>query len=265
MNLLTLNCHSWQEENQMEKIQHLAQTIKEKAYDVIALQEVSQSIDAPLVQDNIKENNFGLVLQQELAKLGVPDYQLVWDFAHMGYDTYEEGLAILTRLPIIASHSFFVSKGEDTDYWKTRKIVGVTVENGESELSFYTCHLGWWTDEEEPAHYQIDHLLDAVKARTAPFFLMGDFNNSAHIKGEGYELLTVEHGLYDTYLLASEKDSGITVRGKIAGWDENKQDLRIDLILASEQVDVDSSLVVFNGENKDVVSDHFGVEVRVRL
>lgn len=45
MKLLTLNCHAWQEENQIEKIQHLAQVIKEKQYDVIALQEVMQLID----------------------------------------------------------------------------------------------------------------------------------------------------------------------------------------------------------------------------
>ena len=42
MKLLTLNCHSWQEENQIEKIKYLAKIIKEKQYDVIALQEVSQ-------------------------------------------------------------------------------------------------------------------------------------------------------------------------------------------------------------------------------
>ena len=46
MKLLTLNCHSWQEENQIEKIKYLAKIIKEKQYDVIALQEVSQNIDS---------------------------------------------------------------------------------------------------------------------------------------------------------------------------------------------------------------------------
>ena len=40
MKLLTLNCHSWQEDNQIEKIKYLAKIIKEKQYDVIALQEV---------------------------------------------------------------------------------------------------------------------------------------------------------------------------------------------------------------------------------
>lgn len=41
MNLLTLNRHSWHEENQHDKIRHCAETIKEKDYDVIALQEVN--------------------------------------------------------------------------------------------------------------------------------------------------------------------------------------------------------------------------------
>ncbi|WP_226681807.1 endonuclease/exonuclease/phosphatase family protein [Sutcliffiella horikoshii] len=264
MNLLTLNCHSWQEENQMEKIQHIARAIKEQAYDVIALQEVSQSIDAEVVKGNVKQNNFGLVLQQELEKLGVSDYELVWDFAHMGYDTYEEGLAILTRHPIKKTHSFFVSKSTDTDFWKTRKIVGVTAEVHGEEMSFYTCHLGWWSDEEEPAKYQMEQLLEKVQGKD-PYFLMGDFNNSAHIKGEGYEYLTSTARLHDTYLLASEKDSGVTVEGKIAGWDENKQDLRIDLILASSPVSATSSKVVFNGQNREVVSDHYGVEVTVEI
>ena len=52
MKLLTLNCHAWQEENQMEKIQYLAQVIKEKQYDIIALQEVSQLINT---EDLVKQ------------------------------------------------------------------------------------------------------------------------------------------------------------------------------------------------------------------
>ena len=62
MKLLTLNCHSWQEENQVEKIKYLASVIKEKQYDVIALQEVSQRIDAKSVDSRIKEDNFAKLL-----------------------------------------------------------------------------------------------------------------------------------------------------------------------------------------------------------
>ncbi|MDZ5034803.1 endonuclease, partial [Clostridium perfringens] len=49
MRLLTLNCHSWMEEDQVEKIKYLAKIIKENQYDVIALQEVSQSIKEDII------------------------------------------------------------------------------------------------------------------------------------------------------------------------------------------------------------------------
>ncbi|WP_096156270.1 endonuclease/exonuclease/phosphatase family protein [Bacillus sp. FJAT-45066] len=260
MKLLTLNCHSWQEENQEAKIKHLAETIKEKAYDVIALQEVSQSQNGQIVYDNVKEDNYAYVLLMELEKLGVSDYSLVWDLAHYGYEVLEEGVAILTKHPIVGRDSFFVSKAEVPTIWKTRKIVGATIEFQGEPLSFYSCHLGWWGDEEEPAKYQMEQLLSKFDSKKA--FFMGDFNNSAHIRGEGYDFL-LKNGFIDTYTAAVERDSGVTVEGKIAGWDENKQDLRIDLILTNFEVSVQSSKVIFNGENKEVVSDHYGVEVEV--
>ena len=261
MKLLTLNCHSWQEENQMEKIKTLANTIQEKSYDVIALQEVSQLEDGPIVYDQLKKNNYALVLLDELKQLGVTDYHLVWGFAHMGYPGYEEGLAILSKHPITNKEIFFVTEGRST--WKARSIVCATIQYNERLLSFYSCHLGWWHDEEEPCKFQMDSLLQKLD-RSHPFFLMGDFNNSADIRDEGYDYL-LSNGLYDTYKLAEDKDSGITVKGKIAGWDENKQDLRIDLILSSDEVKVLSSKVIFNGEHKPVVSDHYGVETEISM
>ena len=65
MKLLTLNCHSWMEENQLEKIKYLAEIIKEKQYDVISFQEVSQSIEKSVVSGDIKEDNFIYLLNKE--------------------------------------------------------------------------------------------------------------------------------------------------------------------------------------------------------
>jgi maltose 6'-phosphate phosphatase len=263
MKLLTLNCHSWQEEQQLEKIQQIAKVIQQNEYDVIALQEVSQSIDAHLIYDGIKADNFALMLLQEMKKLGVMDYTFIWDFSHIGYDVYEEGLAILTKLPATEISSFFISQNTDTTYWKTRKIIGAKLQYEGQLLSFYSCHLGWWQDEEEPFAYQADTLLAHVP-QNEPFFLMGDFNNNAFLRGEGYDYL-LSKGLLDTYDLAEEKDSGVTVQGKIAGWDENKLDLRLDLILTNTPVHVKRSAVIFNGNHEQVVSDHYGVEIEIEL
>ncbi|MGG1631871.1 endonuclease/exonuclease/phosphatase family protein [Rossellomorea sp. NRS-1567] len=259
MKLLTLNCHSWQEDNQLEKISILATDIAEKCYDVIALQEVSQLIESEPVEGLVKKDNFALVLLGELEKCGETDYTLVWDFAHIGYDVYEEGVAILTKHLVIEEHRFFISKSHDQSYWKTRKIVGATISYEGKPLTFYSCHLGWWTDEEEPFKFQVDSLMEQVTPES-PYFLMGDFNNNALVREEGYDYL-LSKGLVDTFDEAVERDRGVTVEGKIAGWDENKVDLRIDLVLSSEKVDVKSSRVIFNNVNKPVVSDHFGVEV----
>jgi maltose 6'-phosphate phosphatase len=259
MKLLTLNCHSWQENNQLEKIATLARDIAEKSYDVIALQEVSQLIESETVSGIVKKDNFALVLLGELEKLGVTDYRLVWDFAHIGYDVYEEGVALLTKHDIVEEYSFFISKSHDQTYWKTRKIVGTTISYHGSPLTFYSCHLGWWQDDEEPFKYQVDSLMEQITAES-PTFLMGDFNNNAYVRGEGYDYL-LGKGLFDTYDLAGQRDDGVTVEGKIAGWDENKVDLRIDLVLYTERFEVSSTNVIFNGKNNPVVSDHYGVEV----
>lgn len=48
MKLLTINVHSWLEENQEEKMEILAKVIAEKRYDVVALQEVNQQIKSKL-------------------------------------------------------------------------------------------------------------------------------------------------------------------------------------------------------------------------
>ncbi len=261
MKLLTLNCHSWQEENQIDKIRVLAETIKEKSYDVIALQEVSQLISGEIYKSNIKKDNYVLLLLEALYEIGVYDYNFVWDRSHIGYDIYEEGVAILTKHKIEESQSFYITQTEDLHHWKARRIVGLNIHYYNKPISFYSCHLGWWNDEEEPFLKQVDTLCQYVQ-KDETIFLMGDFNNSAHVKNEGYDYL-LSKGFYDTYQLAANKDQGITVEGKIAGWDDNKQDLRIDYIFSNRSVAVLKSNVIFNGENKPIISDHFGVEIEL--
>lgn len=261
MKLLTVNCHSWQESDQEKKIGILADRIKREKYDVITLQEVSQLIESEVLYENIKKDNYLVVLKEALKSIGCNDYSFVWDYSHIGYDIYEEGIGILTRHPIVNTESFFISKGEDRSYWKTRKILKATVDIDGTETDFYTCHLGWWEDEEEPFKYQADKLLSKDSKDRLAFF-MGDFNNNANVRNEGYDYM-ISKGLKDTFILAKEKDSGVTVKGKIAGWEENKVDMRLDIIFANKEISVKNSAVVFNGDNEAVISDHYGVEVTI--
>ncbi|NFL89159.1 endonuclease [Clostridium botulinum] len=262
MKLLTLNCHSWQEENQIDKIKYLAKTIAEKDYDAIALQEVSQSINSNVIKSNLKYDNFAVLLKSELDKYNT-NYNFFWDFSHIGYEKYEEGLAIFTKHNIVDEKSFFISKATDVEYWKTRRIVKLTFEYNNENIDIYSCHLGWWEDQEEPFKYQVKKLLEENTSNNTTFF-MGDFNNNEFIRNEGYDYL-LNKGLIDTFTISKEDDNGITVRGKIDGWDENKEKLRLDLILSNKKLDVLTSKVIFNGINKDIISDHYDVEVSLNL
>lgn len=259
MKLLTLNCHSWQEENQVEKIKYLASVIKEKQYDVVTLQEVSQSIDSNFVNSIIKEDNFAMLLIKELNKLDEYKYNFIWDYSHIGYDIYEEGLAILTKHEIKESKSFYISQSNDKSNYRSRNIVSITIEMNDELIDFYSCHTGWWNDDIEPFKYQADKLLENISNERLSF-IMGDFNNNALIRSEGYDYLTSK-GLIDTYCNAKIKDSGITVNGEIAGWEAQSEDKRLDLILTNKDIEVKKSNVIFNDINKDIISDHYGVEV----
>jgi maltose 6'-phosphate phosphatase len=263
MKLLTLNVHGWQEENQMEKLNDLARDIASERYDVIALQEVMQSIDAPVVKESIKQDNYALVLIQLLKELGVHDYDFVWDMAHYGFVTYEEGLAILSRHPITSNKSFFVTELQDMNNWKTRKMVQATISFEEKELHFFSGHFGWWNDEIAPFKQQFDNLVKHVPSEGLSF-LMGDLNNDANVRDEGFDYVKA-NGFYDTYEMAAEKDEGLTIAGSIAGWNNNEDGRRIDYILSNKPLHVQRSAVRFDGKETPVVSDHAGVAVTIQL
>lgn len=263
MKLLTLNCHSWQEDNQIKKIKYLAKVINEKEYDVIALQEVSQLINSDIVFGKIKNDNFALLLKEELLKLNNDKYEFVWDIVHIGYDIYEEGLCIMTKLPIIEQDSFYVSNSKDMNFWKSRKIVKAKVKYNGKDIVFYSCHLGWWNDDDEPFKNQAINLINDVKKEDLSL-LMGDFNNNAGVRNEGYDHL-LDAGLIDTFSLAKVKDDGFTVKGKIAGWDENIENLRLDIIFSNKELEIEKSNVIFNSKNKKIISDHFGVEIEINV
>lgn len=262
MNLLTLNCHSWQEDNQIEKISYIAKVIAENNYDVIALQEVSQHIDSGLCEGILKEDNFMVLLKKELEKLDCC-YNSLWDFSHIGYEIYEEGLCILSKHPILEKECFYVSNSDSIKNWKSRKVVKASIEYKGEIIDFISCHLGWWNDDEEPFNIHAENLSKKVN-NSRRTFLLGDFNNNANVRNEGYDFLK-SLGWIDTYDLALNKDSGVTVKGKIAGWEENEEKLRLDLILSNKSVNVNESKVIFNGSNKDIVSDHYGVEVNLEI
>src|SRR3712207_4176340 len=112
MKLLTINVHSWLEENQEEKMEILAKVIAEKEYDVVAFQEVNQKIKSKLILKEVKEDNFLHQLLQKIKKYTEENYEYVWSYSHIGFDIYEEGIALLSRHPILEREAFYCTDSQ---------------------------------------------------------------------------------------------------------------------------------------------------------
>ncbi len=278
MKLLTLNTHSWIEEKPLEKLEAIKEQLLADPYDVICLQEVNQSMDAeeaevdsffnaPNPDTVIKKDNFAFLLQQELKKNGL-EYYWSWVPSHIGYDQYDEGIAILTRFKVTNTRGILLSRKDDYTDYHTRKALEVRFQANDKNYFVYGLHLSWWQDETEsyPFLYEWNKLVDAWETEAQKgscILLMGDFNNPAHIEKEGYSLVSKHPLLKDAYLDATVKNGSHTVEKKIDGWENNSDFLRIDYIFVSANLSVDSYETVFDGRKTPVVSDHFGVGVRL--
>ena len=251
--------------------------LKEKP-DIIALQEVNQSADADFYPSIFLQNftrckNCDVVVRMDnhaarlanlLQEKGLV-YYWTWIPVKLGYSIYDEGLAIFSNKPILNTEQFPISKIQDYSNWKSRKALGIKTAH-EGGSWFYTVHMGWWNDEEELFKNQWDRILEHIKKGEHAdelTFMMGDFNSPAEVREEGYDY--VKHsGWLDTWNMAKQKDSGVTVEKKIDGWKECKSEgMRIDQVWVNQEICVERSSVVFNGINYPVVSDHYGVQVEI--
>lgn len=283
MKLLTLNTHSLEEPDYAKKTEKFIEMLEKEQPDIIALQEVNQTIQENEIPDimlddyircgtfnrPVRQDNHARYVVEELRKRNVY-YYWTWISAKIGYGKYDEGMALLSKKSIKRAQEFLISKGDDYENWKTRKTLGIQVEGCKDW--FFTVHMGWWNDEEEPFTDQwkcMSHTFDDSMYQEGSIWLMGDFNSQADVRGEGYDLIR-NAGWKDTYLLADEKDSGITVAEEIDGWRKEdkrsgvyKNEKRLDYIFVNKPECVRSSKVICNGDHYPVVSDHYGVEITV--
>ena len=271
MKLMTLNTHSLVEEHYSEKLEAFVQAVSEEQPDIIALQEVNQTITEMCVKIaqgyipcaegiTIRQDNHIYHTTEMLKSRGIC-YFWTWLPLKKGYDKYDEGIALMSRSPILETKIVQTSAINDYNNWKTRKILGIRTEAAPEEW-FFSVHYGWWDDPDEPFQGQWQRTKDALTDHSR-MWLMGDFNSPAEVRGKGYDMIR-QDGWHDSYLLAKEKDCGITVGKVIDGWKDkttSTDGMRIDQIWCSEKRKIISSEVIFNGKNRSIVSDHYGVIV----
>lgn len=274
---MTLNIHShFNRMSQSELLNYIVRfvdyIVKENV-EVIALQECSQTHSAKKAEGGlpgfflltcnetvIREDNCAYLIAKELEKKGLK-YYWTWTGAKFGYDIYDEGLALFSIAPVLKTEEHYISQTREYSNWKTRKVIGMKILCGEESIWFYSVHMGWWKDKEEPFKPQFLKLHQVTREKEN-VFLMGDFNSRSDVRGEGYDLIK-KLGWLDTYNMAEDKGSGITVPGKIDGWKDAKSGMRIDYIWTKKKRNIIFSKVIFDGNHGAVISDHFGIMIAV--
>lgn len=269
--LMTLNTHSLIDGCGEEQLSRLARAVQQRQVDVLALQEVNQTQGAVPASDErlcaagciplegkapLREDNFALRLCERLRAAGEA-WHFVFSAAHNSYGRFEEGVALLTRLPAGRPFAADLSGTPAMDSWKSRVACGLAI----GDALYVSVHTGFWNDEEAPFSRQWD-ALEAALPGDGPVFVMGDLNQPAHVRGEGFDLL-MARGWHDAYTQAKRRDDGFTVGGSIDGWRGVKDEpRRLDYILCSSAFSPARCEVILRGD--EAVSDHCGVCVHLR-
>ena len=272
MRLLTLNAHSRPGAQDAVHIPRIAAWIRQAAVDVIALQEVNQSRSAEAVSEEelkaagallplqgappVGQDNFALGLARALnAEEGT--YHWCYLPIKLGYDVYDEGLALLWRGEARSVHVLPLSHTRDYNDWRRRMALGVKL----GEEWFYSVHTSRWEDAQEPFVAQWERLCRGVRDRGG-VFLLGDFNCPAHRTGQGYDRM-IRDGWHDTFTAAAASVGYATAASDIDGWDYQapRTTQRIDYILTNRSdIRVTKAQTVFDpARGEEAVSDHCGV------
>lgn len=254
LKILTLNLHCFAENNVETKQNIIASRIDELKIDVIFLQEVTQSQNNQILTNtNIKSDNYGLFLQELLAKKG-QKYYFYYEPIKKSFDIYDEGIGILSKYPLEFVKSKLISKSKDYSNWKTRKALIYKLKLNEKTLTLATTHFGW-SDGIEVFEDQFDLVSkDIITNELA--ILAGDYN--IYVESMEYKHI-IDKGWFDIFRDQADFYKRPTFRG-----DDNTHlnKIRIDYIMTNKPVRLINQKILFI---EDRVSDHYGVFVMIEI
>ncbi len=194
---MTLNLHTYQEEDQQRKFSQVARAIEELGIDLVCLQEVGEHWN-----DGAGDwaSNAARIINDQLPR----PYHLHADWSHLGFDRFREGVAILSRHPFAYVDAGYVSDSQDPFDIHSRKAAMAQVRVPYFGLiNVFSAHLSWPSDGFFP---QFERLQQWAREKDAPevsaTLLCGDFNIAA---GSDAYRHVVDTGEYeDQYLKIAE-------------------------------------------------------------
>ena len=271
--ILTINLHTYQETQQNEKFNLLTDVIGKMDVDFIAFQECAQYKYSTITEGIIREDNMALIIANRLQEKYNIEYSFVWHWAHYGWTVWEEGVAILSKYPVIDSEDRYISSGTSVNNITSRKVIYGSYQVPDGRINIFSAHTHWRTSEtDEEQNNQIKNIKSMVDEKQsenpdAVSFICGDFNSnptSDYPWSEGYNTM-MENNLYvdsffEIYPDANNKPAQSiynTIGGDFPG--------RIDYIFmkSNDNFKVEDSQIIFKTDVVGKISDHYGVLTKI--
>lgn len=255
LKVLILNLHCYQEEEQDYKFSQIARAIDELDVDVVCLQEVAE------LWNNGQgdwSTNSARIINERLQK----PYHLVTDWSHLGFDRYREGVAILSRYPVVRHEAKYVSASQDPYDIHARKVVMAQIKVPNVGLvNVFSSHLSWVEDGFAEQFAKLRAWAGSLHGKTVrATMLCGDFNIKAG--SAGYEVVVDSKEYEDQYLAA--KAPAVFSRifhSRKPHWQRYlAEDHRIDYVFMhkASALRVTSGRELFTEQDYGRVSDHTG-------
>jgi len=255
LRIMILNLHCYQESHQDRKFWQIAKAINEQAVDIVCFQEVAEHWNQG---HGDWPSNSANIINQRLKH----PMHLYFDWSHLGFDRYREGVAILSRYPLEHTESRYVSDSHDMYSIHSRKVVMSRIRVPHiGAIHVFSAHLSWWEDGFEAQFRRLcDWAAHCSDGDIQATLLCGDFNIAAG--SVGYRMV-VEHSAYqDQYLAANHQGLFEQIfRVNDAHWGHLlADDYRIDYIFMNHdaRLTVTSARVMFTHDDYGPVSDHCG-------
>lgn len=274
--VLTINMHTYQESGMGAKFQKIADVIGKLGIDIVLMQECAQRNNTTVVSNingvNIRSDNMAKILMEMLLTNYGVQYYYAWDWAHIGFSYYEEGVGILSRYPLSGINSRYLDSRTSTSDLHSRKAVNAQADfTGFGRVSMTSVHTSWHSTSEPYGANQISNAVWLVYEKytnnlsnnitNVLNILGGDINSQpTDSPPHGYNSLIMGGLMVDTLLsyyptanTGGGNQTYRTVGGTYPG--------RIDYIaiMSNDQYNVRYCEIVFSSTNIGLVSDHFGV------
>jgi len=255
LKVLILNLHCYQEPQQDEKFWQIANAIDELNVDVVCFQEVAEHWNNGYGD---WASNSANIINQRLKQA----MHLYSDWSHIGFDKYREGVAILSRYPLLDPQSRYVSNSHDVYNIHSRKVVMARIELPYlGAVNIFSAHLSWWEDGFQQQFQRLcEWSRNLMNQNVSTTLLCGDFNITAG--SIGYREV-VQHYQYEDQFLAANAQGLFEkiFRVNDPHWrDYPTDDYRIDYIFLNKDSElcVTSAKALFTDRDYGQVSDHCG-------